>query len=88
MAACYFMGARDGIGKKSGKWYGMISFLTKNGFGNWCIVDGFCASRDVYDDALKECEVGSPVEVSCNMQNQVISVVAHESFPALELYDD
>lgn len=88
MAACYFMGARDGTGKKSGKWYGMVSLLTRNGFGNWCIMDVFCASCGVYDSVIKDCSVGDPVEVTTNLHGQLVECVAHDSFPALDLYDD
>lgn len=87
MAATYFMGARDGVGKKSGKWYGMVNLLTKNGFGNWEIMDVFCASKDVYDSIVKDCSVGDPVECSTNLPGQLVECIAHDSFPALELYD-
>ena len=90
MAACYFMGAREGIGKKSGRWYGMISYLTKDNFGNWAVVDGFCASKEVFDNAVKECDIGFPVLISCAPppNSQIMSVVAHDSFPPLELCND
>lgn len=88
MAACYLMGARDGVGKKSGKWYGMVNLLTKNGFGNWCIMDVFCASRDVFDNIAKECTIGDPVVCSMNIQGQLVECVAHDSVPALQLDED
>lgn len=84
MAATYLLGYRDGTGKKSGKWYGMLNLLTKNGFGNWSIMDVFCVDRDVFDSAV---DVGlyEPVVVSTNLSGQVTACVSDEKRDALNL---
>lgn len=84
MAATYLMGYRDGIGKKSGKWYGMLNLLTKNGFGNWCIMDVFCESKDAFEQAV-DCGLHEPVIVSTNLPGQVTACINDESHDALNL---
>jgi|GEM_PF-6670576 len=85
MAACYLMGLRSGTGKKSGKWFGILNLLTQNGFGNFVVMDCFCADRDVFDLVVETCALGDAIIVSLNPQDQVIRVELDESLDSLPL---
>lgn len=82
--AVYLMGYRDGTGKKSGKWYGMLKLLALNNFQQWSIMDVFCESKDVFDSAV-ECGLYEPVLVSTNLSGQITGCINDESHDALNL---
>lgn len=87
MAACYFLGVKRVVSKKSGKDYFPATFLTKNNFGDWVTVTRFCADCPTYAALHDDCRIGDPVVVSLDMNGNVIQCVPHESVPALELDD-
>lgn len=87
MAAVYFLGAKKITSKKSGKDFYPANFLTLNSWGDWSVSTKFCASVDVYEDLIDNVEIGAPVVCTLGMNGELLSVVQHDSVPALELDD-
>lgn len=85
MVANYFLGGASGISKKSGNWWGRVSILTRNGFGQWETVDIFCADQSVWE-SVEELKIGDPVLCS-SWANKLTGIQAYEDVPALLLDD-
>lgn len=87
MAACYFLGAKRIISKKSGRDFFPANFLIKNNWGDWTVVTKFCDSYDVFCEILDDVEVGAPVVCTLGMNGELLKVIQHDSVPVLQLDD-
>ena len=87
MSACYVLGSTSGIGKKSGKWFGMSVLLFKDQYGQWMTEKAWWESEEAFKASDYEiCEVGSPVRILRDESGRKLAVMnLREDIPALEL---
>lgn len=86
MAACYFMGARSGVAKKSGNWFGCFNLLHTDNFGQWQISAFWFPDKDTFDLACSELSgIGCPVVVGLDVSGKIQNIQLREDIPSLPL---
>lgn len=85
MAVSYFMGCRSGAAKKSGNWFGCISLLHVNGWGQWSIDPYWVLDENTYDVITDGLSVGCAVSLTLNTEMKVTDIHVYDDVPALPL---
>lgn len=85
MSAVYFMGAKSGNKKSDGSWYGNVTLLMKNTYGDW-VCGGkqgtvWFDDRKTFEDAVKGINVGQSVKVFTVVGSREVTLALNPEYP-------
>lgn len=87
MAAVYFMGAKQGIKKKDGSWFGNCALLFRDQYGNF-VCGGqsgtaWFEDKQTFDSCTAGVAVGASISVFRDMAGHVVQLALNPEFPDL-----
>lgn len=86
MSVCYFLGAKSGVAKKTGKWFGMAIVLGHDQYGGPAINKYWFDSADSFKSACESVLPGYPVYLAINPDDGKITTFSlDDRFEPLEI---
>lgn len=87
MSAVYFMGSKSGQKKSDGTWYGNVTLLMRNKYGDW-VCGGkqgtlWFDDRKTFEDAVRGIPVGASVKVMQSVGSCEVLFALNEEYPDL-----
>lgn len=84
--ATYFLGFRKGVSKSSGNWFGCVTYLSKNQYGQYVSSVSFWESEEACEASeIELCELGTPIKAFSNPSTgQLVALSVREDLVPLE----